>query len=91
MTRRSQTGILIYCNYAPIIWYSKRQNAVEDSSFGAEFVAMRTLIEMLIGLRYKLRMFGVPFDGGGVLHWIGTTGDTQPYRNPQSTGEVQSI
>ena len=23
-TRRSQTGILIYCNMAPIIWFSKR-------------------------------------------------------------------
>ena len=62
-TRRSQTGILIYCNMAPIIWFSKRQNTVEASTFGAEFVALRTLIEMLIGLRYKLRMFGIPIDG----------------------------
>ena len=62
-TRRSQTGILIYCNMAPIIWFSKRQNTVEASTFGAEFVAMRTLIEMVIGLRYKLRMFGIPIDG----------------------------
>ena len=62
-TRRSQTGILIYGNMAPLIWFSKRQNTVEASTFGSEFVAMRILVEMLIALRYKLRMFGVRIDG----------------------------
>jgi len=28
-TRRSHTGVLIYINQAPIIWYSKRQNSVK--------------------------------------------------------------
>ena len=32
-TRRSHSGILIYMNQAPIIWYSKKQNTVEASSF----------------------------------------------------------
>ena len=62
-TRRSQTGILIFLNMAPIIWYSKRQTTVEASTYGSEFVAMRILVEMLIGLRYKLRMFGIHIDG----------------------------
>ena len=35
--RRSQTGILLFINRAPIHWYSKRQNTVETSTFGAEF------------------------------------------------------
>ena len=39
--RRSHSGIIIYVNNAPIIWYSKRQSRVEDSSFGSEFVALR--------------------------------------------------
>jgi hypothetical protein len=30
-TRRSQTGILLFCNRAPTIWFSKRQNSVEAS------------------------------------------------------------
>lgn len=34
ITRRSRTGILLYLNKAPILWYSKRQNTVETSSFG---------------------------------------------------------
>ena len=33
VTRRSQTGILIFVNRAPILWYSKRQNTVETSTF----------------------------------------------------------
>ena len=63
VNRRSQTGILIFCNRAPIHWYSKRQPSVESSTFGAEFRAMKTAVEMVEALRYKLRMFGVPIDG----------------------------
>jgi hypothetical protein len=57
LTRRSRK------NRAPIIWFSKKQNTVETSSFGSEFTALRTAIEMIKGLRYKLRMLGVPLDG----------------------------
>jgi len=48
---------------APILWYSKRQNTIESSSFGSEFVALRIAKEMIVALRYKLRMFGVPVVG----------------------------
>ena len=61
--RKSQTGVLIFVNKAPIHWYSKKQNTVESSTFGAEFCAMRTALDMTEGLRYKLRMLGVPIDG----------------------------
>ena len=63
ITRRSRTGVLIYLNKAPIIWYSKKQNTVETSTFGSEFVAMRQAFEMIKALNYKLRMFGIPIDG----------------------------
>jgi hypothetical protein len=63
VTRRSQTGILIFLNRAPIVWYSKRQNTVETSTFGSEFVAMRIAVELVEALRYKLRMFGIPIEG----------------------------
>jgi hypothetical protein len=63
VTRRSHTGILIYLNCAPIIWYSKAQSTVEASTFGSEFIAMRILVEMLESFRYKLRMFGIPING----------------------------
>ena len=63
VTRRSHTGIIMYCNLAPVTWYSKRQNTVETSTFGSEFVAMRIATELTESLIYKLRMFGVPIDG----------------------------
>jgi Reverse transcriptase (RNA-dependent DNA polymerase) len=62
-TRRSHTGVLIFVNNAPILWFSKRQNTVESSTFGSEYVALRTAIDLVEGLRYKLRMMGVPFEG----------------------------
>jgi hypothetical protein len=63
VTRRSHSGIIIFCNKAPIIWYSKCQNTVETSTFGSEFVAARIAVELIESLRYKLRMFGVPLVG----------------------------
>ena len=63
ITRRSHTGIIILVNRAPVLWFSKRQNTVESSTFGSEFVAMRIAIEMIEGLRYKLRMMGVEIQG----------------------------
>ena len=63
VTRRSQTGIITFINKSPIDFYSKRQNTVESSTFGSEFVAMRTAVERSGALRYKLRMFGVPISG----------------------------
>ena len=63
VTRQSRTGVLIYVNRSPIMWYSKKQNSIETSSFGSEFTALKTGIEMLEGLRYKLRMMGIPLLG----------------------------
>lgn len=62
-TRRSTTGILIFCNGAPIKWYTKKQNTIETSTYGSEFVALRIAVEMIEALRYKLRMLGVPIFG----------------------------
>ena len=36
---------------------------MESSSFGSEFVAMKQCFEYLRGLRYKLRMMGIPVNG----------------------------
>ena len=49
-------------NRAPIIWYSKRQNTVEASTFGSEFQAIKNAVELTESLRYKLGMFGIPID-----------------------------
>jgi hypothetical protein len=63
VTRRSQTGILIFVYRAPVVWHSKKQNTVESSTFGSEIVALKNSIELLKSLKYKLRMLGVPLLG----------------------------
>ena len=40
-TQRSHTGVIIFLNNAPILWFSKRQTTVETSTFGSEIVAMQ--------------------------------------------------
>jgi len=63
VTRRSRTGFFIFINMAPVIFYSKKQTTIESSVFGSEFVAMKVAMETSRGLRYKLRMMGVPICG----------------------------
>jgi hypothetical protein len=63
VTRCLHTGIIIYVQNAPILWYSKRQNTVEAATFGSEMVALRTCKELIVAICYKLRMFGVEVDG----------------------------
>jgi hypothetical protein len=60
LTCWSQTGIFIFLNRAPIVWYSKKQNTVESSTFGSEFVALQIAVDLIVSLQYKLRMMGIP-------------------------------
>ena len=62
VTRRSRTGFIIFLNNAPIYWSSKKQTGIETSSFGSEFMAMKSCCEYLRGLRFKLRSFGIPVE-----------------------------
>ena len=63
VTRRSHTGIFIFINMSLTYWFSKKQNTVESSTFGSEYIAMRIAVEKIKAIRYKLRMMGVPIDG----------------------------
>jgi hypothetical protein len=60
MTRKSQTGFLVFLNSALIYWLSKKPTSVETSLFGSEFCAMKQCTKYVCGLRYKLRMMGIP-------------------------------
>ena len=68
VTRRSRTGFLVYLNSALVYWFSKKQTSIESSSFGSEFVAMKQCCEYLRGLRYKLRMMGIPVEGPSYIY-----------------------
>ena len=89
ITRRSRTGILVWLNSSLIHWWSKKQNSVESSSFGSEFTAMKQCCEYLKGLRYKLRMMGIPVLGPAYI-----SGDNQSVlantTNPDSTIKKKS-
>ena len=54
--RHRHTGTLLFVNKAPIHWYSKKQSTVEARTFGAKFCAMKTTVDMVEALRYKLRL-----------------------------------
>ena len=66
--RRSVTGIIIFLNQTPVKWYSKRQNTIETSMFGAELVAACIATELTMEIRYKLRMLGVPILNNTTLY-----------------------
>ena len=44
------------------------KETVETSVFGAEFVAMKSGMETGRGLRFKLRMMGIPIDGPAFVY-----------------------
>jgi hypothetical protein len=67
VTCRSVTGILLCVNNTPLIWYTKRQKTVETSTYGSELVAARVAVELVIEVRYKLRMLGVPLEETSLL------------------------
>jgi hypothetical protein len=83
-TRRSCTGLLIYCNVALVIWLSKRQPTIETSVCGTEFVAMKHGIETLRGLRYKLRMIRIPLTRPSFIYGDNKSQVTNSSR-PEST------
>ena len=67
VTCRSVTGILLCVQNTPMIWYTKRQKTVETSTYGSELVAARIATELVIEMRYKLRMLGVPLEETSLL------------------------
>jgi len=82
--RQSQTGILIFLNRAPIIWYSKKQKTVKTATFGSKIIAMQIAVEVIQGLRFKLRTFGVPIEGPADV-FCDNKAVTKAARNPEST------
>ena len=51
----------------PVFWLFKREQTVENSTYGSELIAARIAVDMIIAMRYKLRMLGVPIEERSVL------------------------
>ena len=59
ITVKSITGLISYIGRTPIYWMAKRQGAIQTSTFGAEFCALKKAVEEAMTLRYYLRSMGV--------------------------------
>ena len=68
VTQRSHSGIFLFVNNALIKSFSKRQNTVESSTFGAELVALRIARDLTVEQRLKLKSIGVPIKGPANVH-----------------------
>jgi hypothetical protein len=70
VTVRSISRVIVMVGSTPIVWKSKRQGAVQTSTYGAEFSAMRLATEEAITIQYMLWSLGV-----GVSHPSHLSGD----------------
>ena len=67
ITRRSHSVILLFVNNSLIKYFSKRKNTFKSSTFGSELVALRIVRDMILDIRNKLKMFGVPLAGPTIV------------------------
>ena len=68
LTRRSTTGILLFVNNMPVRWVSRRQKTVETSTYGSELVAARIATDLIIEVRYALRMLGINIEQTSTMY-----------------------
>jgi hypothetical protein len=84
VTGRSITGIMSVVGSTPVTWSSKRQAAVQTSTFGAEFTALKKAVEEVTTIRYHMRSMGImvskstpiSVDNMGVVHNATNLGST---------------
>ena len=67
-TEDQELGFATFIDEAPIPWHSKKQSRIENSVFGSEFIATRTALKTVQGIRYKIRMMGVPLNTPVYIH-----------------------
>ena len=56
-TRRSIKGYILFVNKVPIMWFSKKQNTVESSTFPSELIAMKTYVKFIKNIEIKIIHF----------------------------------
>ena len=98
VSRKSMTGFIVMSNMSPVYWMSKKQAYIETSSFGSEFCATKQCCEYLRGLRYKIRMMGIPVnnpcfifgDNQSVL-WNTTVPDSMLKKKSSSVATISYV
>ena len=51
ISRRSQTGILRFYNRMPVMWFGKKKNLVQSSTFVSKFTSMKIAVDMTQAMR----------------------------------------
>eukprot|EP00957_Ditylum_brightwellii_P201784 15327223-Ditylum_brightwellii.AAC.1 len=59
VTGRSITGLFSIVGSMPVTWSSKRQSSVHMFTFGAEFTALKEVVEETVMLHYHMRSMGI--------------------------------
>jgi hypothetical protein len=58
----------MFANNTAVKWHCKYWNTVETSIYGSELVAGCIATDLVMEMRYKLRMLGVPIDGAVTMY-----------------------
>ena len=67
-TGRSITGMISFVGRIPIYWCAKRQSAIQTSTFGSEFTALKRDVVEAVTLRYYLRAMGIKIIKPAVIY-----------------------
>jgi hypothetical protein len=67
LSGRLVTAVLHFFNQTPIEWFSMKQATVETATYGSKFVAAKTAVQQILGLRTYLRYRGVEVRGPTML------------------------
>ena len=68
LNRKSVTGILIYGGDMLVKSISRRQNSVDTSTFSSEYLALKTVVEEVQGMRLLVQSIVVPSKGTTNVH-----------------------
>jgi hypothetical protein len=71
------------------LWYSKKQACIETSTFGSEFMGLKTATDLVKGLRYKLQMMGIMIEGPAHM-CVDNMSVAHNYSRPESTLKKKS-
>lgn len=73
-----------------MLWHPKKQYSVGTSTFGSEFTALKTTVELVIGLCYKLQIMGIPIKGP-MMFRVDNMSVVKNVSLPQSTLKKKSM
>ena len=69
LNRRSHTGYIMYMIIALMVYFSKKQNTVEASTYGLELLAMRIVRDRIVEMMINCKNIYFPLFGATEVYW----------------------